>query len=458
MRFERAVVLGGGLAGMLAAAALARHCTTVTIVERDRYPDGPAVRQGTPQAHHAHLLMEAGARAIDDLVPGALDALYSAGARKIGLPEDVLAFTQHGWQTRFPASHFLVSCSRPLLDQIVRRAVLGNDRIVLRTAVEATKLLGDASRVTGAELRSESGAELITADFLVDATGRASRTRSWLLRMGLPPVKGETVDSGLAYATRVFRAPDDVRDTFPLITVMADPESPEPGRNGVLLPVEDGRWIVTVSGTRGAEPPSSEEDFLEFARGLRHPLIADVTVGAEPLGGIHFSRSTVNRRLHYGSSQRWPEGIVVAGDALAAFNPIYGHGMSCAAMGAKRLDTVLESCPDDTGVTKEAQRAISLAARDAWVLATGQDLRYPGVRSQGFEIPTSEPSGTSDKVARLSLVNPAVSAAVYAVNTLTAAPSSLNAAEIVAAAREPIPEPPAAPPAKSWELGTAVAG
>ncbi|WP_413098311.1 FAD-dependent oxidoreductase [Streptomyces sp. Inha503] len=455
MKFDHALVLGGGLAGMLTAAALARHCAAVTVVERDRLPDGPLPRKGTPQAHHAHLLMAGGAQAVDELVPGTLAALYEAGARRIGLPEDLVALTAHGWQTRFPASHFLVSCGRPLLDWVVRRQVLRDERIVVRTGTETVRLLGDASRVTGADVRGENGGETVSADLVVDTTGRASRARNWLLGLGIPPVRSDSVDSGLVYATRIFQAPEGTPHTFPLITIMSAPDSAEPGRNGVLLPVENGQWIVTVSGTRGGEPPVDEAGFLTFAHSLRHSLIGELIEDAEPLTGIYSSRSTVNRRVHYDRVSRWPEGLLVLGDALAAFNPVYGHGMSCAAIGARALERVLAADPEGGTVARKAQQAVAEGVRDAWALATRQDIRYPGARVQLADRSPDVSSGISDALERLALVDPVVSAASYAINTLSESPAGVISSRILDARRGPVPEPPAEPPIKPGELPSA---
>src|SRR5262249_50746399 len=145
---------------------------------------------------------------------------------------------------------------------------------------------------------------------------------------------------------------------------------------------EDGRWIVTVSGTRDGEPPDDDAGFLDFARdGVRHPLVGELIRDAEPLTSVQRSRSTVNRRFHHQRLAGRPEGLVVLGDALAAFNPVYGHGMSAAAHGVLALGREVERYgPGKPGLARAAQHAVSRAADDAWVLATSQDVCYPGCR------------------------------------------------------------------------------
>ena len=187
----RALVLGAGIAGMLAATAVARHLDGVTVIDRDRLPDGPVPRPGVPQANHVHALLSGGARAIDALLPGTLDRLWAAGAHRIALPADMIALTPQGWWRRFSEMQFLVGCSRHLLDWAVRDQALRDDRISVLSAAEVRGLAGTADRVTGAIVRDrDSAAErVIHADLVIDATGRGSKAAGWLAGLGLPAVR-----------------------------------------------------------------------------------------------------------------------------------------------------------------------------------------------------------------------------------------------------------------------------
>ena len=335
----RAVVLGGGLAGTLAAHVLSPYVGSVTIVERDRYPTGPQQRRGVPQAQHAHLLMSGGAAVLDELLPGTTDQLLRAGAYRIGLPEDAISLTAYGWTHRFPAAGYMITCSRPLIDWVVRQQVLADPKVAVLEDTAVIGLRGTASRVTGARVQTVGSAETtLDADIVVNATGRGSALGRWLREIGAPPVEEDVVDSGIAYATRVYQA----TRPFPPVVLYADHRVPRPGQNGALLPVEGNRWMVTLSGTRGGEPPTDEDGYLAFARGIRHPLIAELISSAVPLTPVRGTRSTVNRRLRLGQlGAGWPDGLVVVGDAVAAFNPVYGHGMSTAARAAAALAAAL---------------------------------------------------------------------------------------------------------------------
>jgi 2-polyprenyl-6-methoxyphenol hydroxylase-like FAD-dependent oxidoreductase len=380
-----AVVLGGSLAGMLAARALADVAGHVTVVERDALPAGPEPRKGLPQARHVHQLWSGGAHALEQLLPGIVGGLRDAGAQRLPVTTDMVALSPYGWYRRWAESHHMLLCSRDLLDATVRAAVLADERIELVRA-ESLGPVGTGAAVTGVRIRDGDLAErTLPAGLVVDATGRGSRTAERLTGLGLPAVERREVDSGVAYASRVFRAPEAAREAFPVVSVQPDPRAGKPGCGGVLLPVEDGRWIVTLFGSRGGEPSTDAADFLHYAREeLRHPVIAELLAHAEPLTGVAYTRTTANRRHYYERMPVWPENFAVLGDALCALNPIYGHGMSVAAQGALALrETVRRHGWGSPGLARRIQRAVARPASAAWDLALGMDVFYPGATESG---------------------------------------------------------------------------
>lgn len=372
------LVLGGGLAGTLAAAALAERCENVIIVERDRMPSGPDPRKGVPQGRHVHNLMSSGARAIDDLLPGAMDAVVAAGGQRIDVPRRLVWYSMGGWCRRYPSNQAFVSASRPLLDHVLRERALAGGRIEFVEGTDVIGLTGGADRVTGAVVRDRvSRREYeLAGDFVVDATGRSSGTPGWLTDLGLPAVPEERFGAGIAYASRVFQSPPGTDPEFPVVNIASEPRFDRHSRGGVLMPVEDGRWMVTVGGLPGGEPPTDEDGFNRFVREeLSHPLIADLIAGAEPLGPVAGHRTADNRRLRYDTIRPWPEGFVVVGDAASAFNPVYGHGMSVAARNALSIRNGLRRHGNTAGAAQIIQASVTSGGLDAWQLAVGQDLR-----------------------------------------------------------------------------------
>jgi flavin-dependent dehydrogenase len=372
---------------MLAARALAGLADRVVVVERDVLPRGPEPRKGLPQARHVHVLWSGGALAMEELLPGITDALRAAGAHRMPVTTGIVALSAQGWFRRWPESHHTVLAGRDLLDATVRARVLADERIELLDGTEVLGPTGTGAAVTGVRVRARDTGEerLIQAGLVVDATGRGSATPQWLRAFGLPAPERREVDSGLAYASRLYLAPEKARSGFPVVNIQPAPRAGGPARNGGLIPVENGRWLVTLSGTRGGAPSPDTGDFARYAREeLRHPLIADLIERAEPLSEVAFTRTTANRRHYYERLRTWPENFVVLGDALAGLNPLYGHGMAVAAQSAVALrDVVRRRGWGSPGLSRRVQRAVARPVGAAWDLAVTQDAFYPGATESG---------------------------------------------------------------------------
>ncbi|MEU3556037.1 NAD(P)/FAD-dependent oxidoreductase [Streptomyces fragilis] len=453
---RQAVVIGGGLAGFLAARALAGDAA-VTIVERDTLPTVPEPRKNLPQARHLHNLWSGGAGAVEQLLPGTLAELQAHGARRIPLTSGMVAYSPAGWYRRWDDSHYSISCSRDLLDWVIRGQVLAGNAAAI-TVLQRTQVLGlvgDAAAVTGVRIRNAAGEEeTLNADLVVDAGGRASRTPHWLLDLGLDGPTAREVDSGLVYASRTYQAPPKTPAVWPIINIQADPRSGGPARSGAIQPIEDDRWLVTLSGTRGAEPPRDPKGFEEFAQQLRHPLIAEALVHAQPLTDVTLSRTTVNQRRYY-EKTRMPRGLLVLGDAVAATNPTYGHGMSVAAQSALTLRDTLRrrgwAAPD---LARHVQKGITRHLETAWTFATGSDVFFPGASENGPTVVERLAARYIDRLIHTATGSGRVARAVTDVMTLEAGPARLLSPDtLIAAARGPLKPSLQHPPltAEEWQ-------
>jgi flavin-dependent dehydrogenase len=414
-----ALVIGGGLAGMLTAAALAEHAD-VTVLEWDAFPATPQPRRGLPQSNHSHILMRGGVEAIDDLLPGTVDLLYAAGAKKRGLPSGTLARGPEGWMERLDTEAYLLLCSRDLLDHVVRTQVLRLPRVTVREGTKVLGLTGGADRVTGVRIEdadAPGGERRLQGDLVIDATGRASRTPAWLTDLGLPPVREDVVDAGITYVSRWFEEPPGTRADFPGVMIQLTAGTGRPGRGAGLLPMEDGRWILSLFGSRGGEPPSDEEGFTQFARDRHHPVIADLIARATPVGPIRTYRNIPDRRRRY-EKLRLPEGFLVTGDAASALNPVHGTGMSVAAQCARLLRKEAARGGLRPGLSRRAQSGIAKINGGAWKLAVGTDQGLPELKAniplRGGEFATK----MAARVARTGCRERAVIDAVFSVASL----------------------------------------
>ncbi|GAA2445075.1 NAD(P)/FAD-dependent oxidoreductase [Streptomyces macrosporus] len=453
-----AIVCGGSLAGLLAARALADHAR-VTVIESDVLPEGPEHRRGLPQARHVHMLWSGGAQAIEELIPGTTDALKAHGTHYVPIPQDMVALSPRGWFPRWRESHYVLLCSRALLDSVVRRQVLAHPRITVLERTQVLGLVGDARAVTGVRTRTGEVEEERSADLVVDATGRGSRATVWLKDLGLPAPLQRTIDPGVVYASRVFQAPEKVRNGYPVVNVQADPRADGPGTAGALAPIENGRWLVTLSGTRGGEPTGDPDGFMRFALNrLRHPIIGQLIANATPLSDVAItrSRSTASRRIYYERARRWPERFVVVGDALSTYNPVYGQGMSVAAQSARALRNTITRHGWKPGLARRLQKAVARPAAAAWDMAAGQDIFYSGAAEQG---PTFRDRVVAAYVSRLMYASTGDEKVAHAVTRVTSmehgAYTLLAPRVVLAALRGPRLPQLGSPPLTEEELAAA---
>lgn len=374
---DRAVVLGASIAGLLAARVLADHYGQVTVVERDELPETATDRRGVPHGRHIHALAARGQQALEELFPGLTAELVADGAPAGDMLTDA-RFYFSGHRMRPARSGLMLLCAgRPFLEGHVRARLraIPNVRFLDRCDVVGLATAPDG-RVTGVRaLRRADGSaeEWLGADLVVDASGRGSRTPAWLETVGYPRPEREEVLIGLGYATRTYRLPPVTLDGQLAVLDAATPQLP---RTGALQRLEGDRWMLTLAGILGDHPPTDPDGFLAFARSLRFPDIYAAVRDAEPLDDPVGFRFPASVRHRYERQQRRPAGFLVTGDAVCSFNPIYGQGMSVAALEALTLRRHLErGIPQPRQWFRDLARLIDVP----WEMSAGGDLAFPGV-------------------------------------------------------------------------------
>jgi flavin-dependent dehydrogenase len=366
------VVIGGSLAGLFAAAAVAAAGARAKIIERDVLPDGPTPRKGVPQGRQPHVLLHRGLLAAEELVPGIRQDLLDRG----GVPFDTGTIPwlgEYGWSPTWIPAYEIVSATRPLLEHLLRERVRALDGVTVHEGVRVTELQRDAERW---QVVCED-ATTVGADLVIDASGRGSRLPHWLSELAVPQAEPLTVDARLGYACRTYRAAGKP----PIDVAVVIAATPQTGQGALAFPVEDGHWLVVAFGYGDRRPTRDMAEFEKFLATLPDPAISDLTRLLEPVSDIAIHRQTGNQRQQYGQSRTWPAGLLAVGDSYCAFNPVYGQGITVAACQALLIRDALQRDNTPAGrkplETRRLQRRIGAAADLPWSVATTEDLRHP---------------------------------------------------------------------------------
>lgn len=383
--FNHAVVIGSSIAGLTVARVLTDHFKRVTIIERDRLPENPEFRRGVPQARHAHMLPLRGQEILVRLFPGLLDDLAEGGATTITDSSQLAFYIAGGWhELKHRSAVVTTTCSRPLLETAIYRHMATHPTVDIIQEHDVIGLQTDPSgeQVSGVILRSRNDGDApeieLPAELVVDTSGRDSQAPQWLAALGYTPPNEETVNSFPGYATRIYRRPAGFEGSWH--AMMIKPSAPNDTRGGIIIPIEDDRWHVTLVGMARDYPPTDEADFLDFAHSLPVPQLYDAIAQAEPLTKPYGYRRTDNRVRRYEQLPRYLEGFLVCGDAVYALNPVYAQGMTAAALSSQTLDRCLQQQRqrgDLLGMAGNFQAQLSKTENSVWQLAVREDQRWP---------------------------------------------------------------------------------
>ncbi|MBD0263419.1 MAG: monooxygenase [Tolypothrix sp. Co-bin9] len=376
MKLDKAVVIGGSIAGLLAARVLAERFESVTIVETDKLPLQPEKRKGVAQSVQPHVLFTRGYRILEELFPGIGSQLSAAGAQSIDWAREFHLFMQGKWNQTAATPSDIVSftCSRPLLEWAIRQRLVEFANVQFVEQHRAIALLANPSKmqVTGVRLQSRpgDGSNELPATLVVDASGRRSHAPQWLEDIGFTPPSETVVNPFLGYATRRYKEPEGFPADWKVMLISQEP--PDGKRLGYLAKIEGREWIATLGGYGHDFPPLDDEGFLEFARSLLSPRFYETIKDAEPVSPIYAHRATANRWRHYEKIQM-PMGFVALGDAVCALCPVYGQGMTVSALSAMVLKDWLK---DAKLQPSRFQKSLAKSNSFHWMLAAGQDSRF----------------------------------------------------------------------------------
>ncbi|MEB4209545.1 FAD-dependent oxidoreductase [Mycobacterium sp. 94-17] len=379
MTSGRAVVIGGSIGGLCAARALQARFASVTILEADILPDRVEGRRGTPQAWHNHSLLTAGREAVESLFPGFTDRLVANGGNNIDPGFEAANCLLYGWAPRSRTQFRMFSASRPMIELTLRQFVGEDAALTVVDGVRVQSLTADGDRVTGVTYRDADGqTQYAHADFVVDASGRGSRAATWMKEFGCE-VEELTLDAKVSYSSRWYRWPADA-PWYKWLTTFPDPDPHAPNEHQYIcsfFPIEDNSFIA-VMGSWGLDMPTDVASYEAAARKTRTREFSRILQASEPLTDVHHTRATRNVWRRFDRIAAPPRQFLAVGDAVCAFNPIYGQGMTCAATAAiilRRLADTVDPTATEFATQFYAEQAKFL--KGAWTLALSRDGGYP---------------------------------------------------------------------------------
>ena len=324
------------------------------------------------------MLMARGAIEFDNLFPGLLKDMVAAGVPMLENRPDCIHLGAAGHvlgtgRTLRDAFTAYVP-SRPHLEWQLRKRVQDIDNVkIVRRSVREPRFDTARQRVTGVLLDSgDDAAEFLAADLVVDAAGRGTRLPLWLTQWGYQAPLEQTVDVGIHYATHQFRIPDGLIAEKVVVAGASHDQS-----LGLGMLCYEGTWVLTTFGVANAKPPATFPEMLKLADQLLPRHFIDALAQAEPVGKPAFHAFPVSKWRRYDKLDRFPDGIVPLGDAVASFNPTFGQGMTMTSLQAGHLRRALQS-PDgpDRNMARLLNRATAKTTFPVWTMNAIGDTTF----------------------------------------------------------------------------------
>lgn len=391
MKYERAIVIGGGITGMLAAKVLSSFYLEVLIIEKDELPDSPENRLGTPQAFHPHRMLPLGKQIVERLFPGYTKELLELG----------------GYNTRHQTSRFMTKdgelvltdteetavTRRAMLEWVLMQRMLREDRVQFLEKHEAIALLfeEETTKVSGLQVkdrRIKPGIiNKMSADLVIDTSGRMSKLPKWLKSAGRTLPQTDELIVSLGYSTRYYQIPPEAPNLEPMV-IVGQPKKKIP--TGLFERVDHDLAAVLLSAAGGSHYPTTDADQfdVETAR-LTNSSIAEAITHLIPYTKPKGFRVPACVRNHYEQMEDWPSGLLVMGDALCTLDPIHGQGMTKAALEAQTLERMLKQAQENELISFERHtlQQMQHANELGWWLCAIADMAWEGVELKGTPIP-----------------------------------------------------------------------
>lgn len=382
--FNKAIVIGGSMAGKFAAKALSTFFKEVIILEVGEKWDGKASRKRVPQSNHPHVLLKGGENAIEELFPNITNELIEAGSIINNFTRD-LKWHQFGlWKQPFIGEVHMIQQSRPLLEWHIQKRIhqISNITIKYETLVKGLLVDEKLNKVCGVKVKylETDIQEEVYADLVVDASGFGSKSIEWLREYGIEVLE-EKVRIDLFYATKMFKLKEN--EKLDCCNVLMSPSFPDNPYGVLIQTIEDNRYFVTFSGYANEKAPQTDDDFYDFAENLSISNVTDFLNKAEGITDIKTYKIPYQVRRRFDLVNNVPEGLLVVGDAQCRFDPVFGQGVSVAAMEAHQLQLLLQDRKQlDKTFTQQFYKKAANIIETPWDMTTTEISRHPQLKRE----------------------------------------------------------------------------
>ena len=361
---KNALVIGAGVGGLVASAALARHFEHVLVIDKDTLPDNAQSRKGVGQGSHLHSLLLGGKQILEQFFPGLSDDLRQAGSNVIRAGIDQQIHEYGVWLPQRDLGYDIYTQSRYLLEQVIRERVNQIDNITVKddihvdslileeTTVEETGVEGTAvenTTVKGVNAHHRGGDNIeLLADIVIDASGRGGKFVNQLAKSvdGIDAM--DTIQSNIIYASAFIKKPKQWLNHKENILIIAEPDKMA---GGALIDIEDDHWCVSLHGRNGLVPPKNIDDWIEFAKNLPNARIAERLMDAQKdnqeMEGVYIFKKPLSTWRRFDKAPLIPANYFPLGDVITSINPTFGQGMTVAFSHCLALDNALSENAGD---------------------------------------------------------------------------------------------------------------
>lgn len=387
MKYERAIVIGGSITGMLAAKVLSMFYDQVLIIEKDELPDSPENRLGTPQAFHPHRMLPLGKQFVERLFPGYTKELLAMGG--FNTRDQTSRFITKDGELTLTDTEETAVTRRAILEWVLMQRMVKEDHVQFLEKHEAISLQfkEGTNQVMGLIVKDRQikpgSIHEIKADLVIDTSGRMSKLPKWLKDAGLTLPQTDELGVFLGYSTRYYQIPPGAPYMQSMV-VVGQPHKQIP--TGLFERVDHDLVAVLLSAAGGSHYPTTDDaQFDSETAALTHPAIAEAITHLTPFTKPKGFRVPSCVRHHYEQMQDWPSGLLVMGDALCTLDPIHGQGMTKAAIEAQTLDRMLKQAQKNERLSfeKDTLQQMQQASELGWWLCAIADMAWDGVELKG---------------------------------------------------------------------------